>query len=229
MTRLLLFSLAVALAACGPDSAADGGGVVANGSSAGSTAEPCDVLTPEAVASALGVPVDGIALDTEAMESMERLGDVVGAGCQYTLSADGYDTATITIKAHDDAEAAESYFSSSYRTRTQADLDEIEAAADRAADQLEAEGEDLGGVDAGAMLSGLASKYSFEPIAGVGDQAVVEINHIMDPSVATVAHVREGARIYSVSVGAFPPAQSAEEVEAAREAHVALARAVAGR
>ena len=221
---LLALAAALALAACGSDGPS---GEAAPAPSASSpSVEPCELLTPEAVAGALGVPAAEVALDEEATARMD--GGAMGHGCRYAIASEGYDAATLTLREYDSAEAAAGYFASAYRTKTEQELGEIEAAGDRAAEQLEADGQDLGGVDAGAMLSGLAGKFSFEPIAGAGDEASVEINRILDPAVATTAHVRQGARIYSVEVAPSRMALSDEDVARAREDHAAIARAVAG-
>ena len=229
--RSLLLLLALALAACGGTDA----DTATPGAVAAADVEPCDVLTPAMVAQALGVPETAVTTP----EVPEALAGLVasmddGKGCAYDIEGGDYDTASIHVETYEDDDAAAFVFSELYRARTDQESEQIRDAGEQARDQAIADGsvdaEDLDGVDVGGTLSGLVNSSRYEPVSGVGDQAVVEITSLVEPALPRSVNVRQGAMIYSVTAGpAYPFSQDAGNVDAIREAQVALARVVARR
>ena len=227
--RALLLLPVLALAACGgsdsdtvvvPDT-----GVVA------SDIDPCEALTPADIASALGVDVANVALDQEGTETGIEMGIIEpGTMCNYEISGDApFDNASVTVSGYDSPDAAEAAFSSQYRARTAEETAQIESAGDRAAEEMVADGRaDADAVEGmGGTLSRLANSSAYEPAPGIGDQAVVEINNILDPPSVTSAFVRDGATVYALSVAPdYFFMQDAANADAIRDAHVALAREV---
>lgn len=244
MTRFLLPVLALALTACGSESSSDSsGGTEAGSASAAATDglsvamdlddRPCDLLPIADAASILGV-------DASVIEQT----DIVGT-CSYSAEAGDFrdlDVAVNTVEVFETAEEAAQSFSLTYREITEEEAAQAAEAIGQQLDQQEADGEITEGQadDAGAMgglVAGLAAQTEYEPVEGIGAQAMYDGTEFQFGEMRTVEstlYVQSGNLIFGVRADLFQPTTAEESMagpdEAAttrnREAAMAAARAI---
>lgn len=218
MRSLLAFSLLL-LVGCGPDGSSDASdpASVAAESSGGDRypddLAPCDLLTPTLAAEAMGVAESDVELNDAATQVLPNI-------CTYDA---GDQTASVSItELHDSAEAATTAFSLAHRALTDAEAQQATDVARDAISDMEADGEIDADIaeqasDAADIIGGMAANIGFEPLDGVGDQAVVSLFRGQFNNVS----VQHGRLVFDVSVDT-----GVEDLEQNRDPSIALARAL---
>lgn len=219
MTRFLLLPFLLVIG-CG-DGATSGGADSASSETSGATytdsdLDPCEMLPPAMAAEALGVTEAQIERNAYSVENVPN-------ACIYDV-VDGDDQASFFVESVEaDAAAAEDAFAQQYRVLSEDELGNVARAAD---DAMAAQVEDgeiaqstADAADAGDTIAGMAAAVGFEPLDGVGDQAVVSTFRGMFDKV----YVRDGNLIFGATVSV---ADSPDAMEENREPSIALARAI---
>ncbi|GAB5536430.1 MAG: hypothetical protein Rubg2KO_26790 [Rubricoccaceae bacterium] len=219
MRRLLLLPLLVALG-CGSD-ASPTTTSEASGTSAASTEasvsetigdNPCDLLPASLVASALGV--------SEAdLDGPQRAADVgLPASMDFCKYEAGDAYATINqIQVSESADAAATAFASMYRTMTTDEAAQASTAMDEALNGMREDGEvDDDIADAAQEATGdvaaMGMDQRYEPVDGLGDQAVQSIFRDYPGGVL----VRKGALIFGIDANTTEPPTIEENLVVSR-------------
>lgn len=198
--------------------------------------EPCAVLTPALLSEVVGVP----AADLKQRDLMGR--------CTY--SWEGGQASIGSLDVHESAERAQQRFEQTYRQLTPEERErgavamreELERRRE-AGELTEEQARMAGGL--ADMAGGMAQTTEYEPVPGVGDQAVydgtvrtIQTGTLGDITVAESSlHLRLGNLVTTVRANLYEPGDDLDARRAGpppearqqnRETTVALARAVLG-
>ena len=215
----LLLALGCSTDSGSPEASGEAATPAASAYDASLADDPCGFVPALAVAEAAGVEAAAVTRDDVSMGLLDGL-------CAYDIEGTDHSVSLIIEEVMEDAEAAEAYFAQSYRAMTPDEVDAVREAANDAKAEMDAEGQidatasdALGESGAGDFIAGMAANVRYEPIEGLGDQAVASYFRDQFNGV----YVRHGNLIFQSSVAV---AASPEAINDNLEPSVALARAV---